>query len=217
VSVAVIVLAKAPEPGRSKTRLCPPCTAEQAAELAAAALADTLAVIQAAATGRRVVVLDGDAGGLGAAGWEVIPQRGHGLDERIAHAFEDVGGSALLVGMDTPQLTPALVSASTLALVDPEVDAVLGPSLDGGFWALGLREPTASAVIGVPMSSAMTGAAQLARFRALDLRTRLLLPMRDVDTIIDARVVAAGAPRTRFAETVAALSLPGLELVGAAP
>jgi uncharacterized protein len=217
VSVALIVLAKAPEPGRSKTRLCPPCTAEQAAELAAAALADTLAAVEAAATGRRIVVLDGEAGGLGAAGWEVISQRGHGLDERIAHAFEDVGGSALLVGMDTPQLTPALVSASALALGEPDVDAVFGPALDGGFWALGLREPMASTVIGVPMGSATTGAAQLARLRALDLRARLLPPLRDVDTITDARVVAAGAPGTRFAEALTALSLPGLEHVGAAP
>jgi rSAM/selenodomain-associated transferase 1 len=217
VSVALIVLAKAPEPGRSKTRLSPPCTPEQAAELAAAALVDTLAAADAAATGRRVVALDGDRAGPVPAGWEVIAQRGRGLDERIAHAFEDVGGPALLVGMDTPQVGPALLSASAWALLERGVDAVLGPAIDGGYWAIGMREPGPAAVVGVPMSSATTGAAQLARLGALGLRVRTLPVQRDVDTIADARAVAAAAPRTRFAATLAAMPLPGLEPVGAAP
>jgi rSAM/selenodomain-associated transferase 1 len=217
VSVAFIVLAKAPEPGRSKTRLSPPCTPEQAAELAAAALVDTLAAADAAATGRRVVALDGDRAGPVPAGWEVIAQRGRGLDERIAHAFEDVGGPALLVGMDTPQVGPALLSASARALLERGVDAVLGPAIDGGYWAIGMREPGPAAVVGVPMSSATTGAAQLARLGALGLRVRTLPVQRDVDTIADARAVAAAAPRTRFAATLAAMPLLGLEPVGAAP
>jgi hypothetical protein len=217
VSVAFIVLAKAPEPGRSKTRLSPPCTPEQAAELAAAALVDTLAAADAAATGRRVVALDGDRAGLVPAGWEVIAQRGRGLDERIASAFEDVGGPALLVGMDTPQVEPALLFASARALLERGVDAVLGPAIDGGYWAIGMREPGPAAVVGVPMSSATTGAAQLARLGALGLRVRTLPVQRDVDTIADARAVAAAAPRTRFAATLAAMPLRGLEPVGAAP
>jgi rSAM/selenodomain-associated transferase 1 len=217
VSVALIVLAKAPEPGRSKTRLSPPCTPDQAAELAAAALADTLAAVDAAATGRRVVALDGDRAGLVPAGWEVIAQRGRGLDERIASAFEDVGGPALLVGMDTPQVEPALLFASARALLERGVDAVLGPAIDGGYWAIGMREPGPAAVVGVPMSSVTTGAAQLARLGALGLRVRSLPVLRDVDTIADARAVAAAAPRTRLAATLAATPLPGLEPVGAAP
>jgi hypothetical protein len=67
------------------------------------------------------------------------------------------------------------------------------------------------------MSSATTGAAQLARLGALGLRVRTLPVQRDVDTIADARAVAAAAPRTRFAATLAAMPLLGLEPVGAAP
>jgi hypothetical protein len=67
------------------------------------------------------------------------------------------------------------------------------------------------------MSSVTTGAAQLARLGALGLRVRSLPVLRDVDTIADARAVAAAAPRTRLAATLAATPLPGLEPVGAAP
>src|SRR5437762_2879352 len=76
MTVALAVIAKAPQPGRVKTRLCPPCTPLQAAALARAALADTLAAVRATPAPRRVLVLDGvwAAGGL-----EVVAQRGDGL------------------------------------------------------------------------------------------------------------------------------------------
>ena len=108
---ALVVIAKAPVAGRSKTRLTPPCTPEQAAALATAALADTLAAVAATpGGGRRVVVLDGAPGSWLRPGFEVIAQRGAGLGERLAAAFADVGEPALIVGMDTPQLTPPLLS-----------------------------------------------------------------------------------------------------------
>ena len=62
VSARLLVLAKAPVPGRVKTRLCPPCTPDQAAAIAAAALADTLAATTGAAPGRTVLALDGPDG-----------------------------------------------------------------------------------------------------------------------------------------------------------
>jgi glycosyltransferase A (GT-A) superfamily protein (DUF2064 family) len=93
---ALLVIAKDPQPGRSKTRLCPPCRPEQAAALAEAALRDTLAVVMELDVGRRVLVLDGDATRWRRPGLEVIAQRGNGLDERLEHAFADVAGSALL-------------------------------------------------------------------------------------------------------------------------
>ena len=58
--VALVVIAKAPAPGRSKTRLCPPCTADEAAQLAAAALEDTLAAVGATPARRYVLALDGE-------------------------------------------------------------------------------------------------------------------------------------------------------------
>jgi uncharacterized protein len=197
--VNLIVIAKAPLPGRAKTRLSPPCTPEEAARLAEAALADTLNAVAATPADRRVVVLDGEPGAWLPDGFEVVAQRGGGLDERLANAFDDVGGPSLLIGMDTPQVTPALLSGSLRRL--SEADAVLGLALDGGFWALGLGRPDPALLLGVPMSVAHTGRRQ--RARLVDLRLRMLPGLRDVDRIEDARVVAAQVPDGRFARTLA--------------
>jgi rSAM/selenodomain-associated transferase 1 len=205
---ALIVIAKAPRAGRVKTRLCPPCTPEQAAVLAEAALRDTLAAVAAAPADRYVLALDGPAGDWVPDGFELCAQRGDGLGERLAAAFADVGGPALLVGMDTPQLTPPVLGTGLAAL--GRADAVLGRSTDGGYWAIGLRRPDARVFAGVPMSSACTGAIQLARLRALGLHVRELGALTDVDTIADARAVAATAPRTRFARTLGHLAATGV-------
>jgi rSAM/selenodomain-associated transferase 1 len=201
--VNLIVIAKAPVPGRSKTRLCPPCTPAEAARLAEAALADTLHAVASTPADRRVVVLDGEPGAWLPDVFEVVAQRGGGLDERLANAFDDVGGPALLIGMDTPQVTAALLSESARRLA--EADAVLGPALDGGFWALGLRRPDASLLVGVPMSVAHTGRRQRARLRAAGLHVRMLPALRDVDRIEDARAVAAQFPGGRFARALGAI------------
>jgi rSAM/selenodomain-associated transferase 1 len=203
MSAALLVLAKAPRPGRSKTRLCPPCTPRDAAALARAALADTLDTVLATPAARRVLVLDGPVGDWLAPGIEVVAQRGAGLDERLAHAFADVGGPALLVGMDTPQVTRGDLARGLERLAAPGVDAVLGPATDGGYWAIGLREAQPRAFLGVPMSTAWTGRAQHERLRRLGLRVALLPALRDVDRIADARAVAALAPAGRFARTLA--------------
>ena len=202
VGPAVLVIAKAPVPGRVKTRLVPPCTPEQAAELAEAALADTLdAVAASGLAARRVLVLDGTPGSWLPDGFGVIPQRGIGLAARLAAAFEDAGGPAFLVGMDTPQLTPALLDAGLAALAS--ADAAFGPALDGGYWGIGLRRADPAAFRGVPMSADDTGAVQRARLAELELCTTVLPALRDVDTIADACAVAAEAPGTRFAAVLA--------------
>ena len=201
MTAALIVLAKAPRAGRVKTRLCPPCTPAEAAELARAALLDTLAAAPPA--GRRVLVLDGEPGPWLPPGWEVLPQRCGGLGDRLAGAFADVAEPALLVGMDTPQVTPALLAAGLARLA--HADAVLGPAPDGGYWAIGLRRADRAVFAGVPMSEARTGAVQRARLAALGLRTAELPTLRDVDTIADARLVARAAPAGRFAAALAAI------------
>lgn len=192
----LLVIAKAPVPGRVKTRLTPPFTPLEAAELAEAALADTLAAAAATPADRHVLVLDGAPGPWLVPGFEVLQQSGGSLDERLAAAFAACGGPALLIGMDTPQVTPALLAP---ALVFGDCDAWFGPAADGGFWALGLAEPDPALLLGVPMSVPETGAVQYQRLRAGGLRTRLLPRLRDVDTAADAADVAALAPAGRFA------------------
>jgi uncharacterized protein len=214
--MTVIVLAKAPVPGRVKTRLCPPCNHEEAASLAEAALADTLSAVGETPCRRRILALDGAPGRWLPAGFEVLPQRGDGLDERLAYAFDDAGEGGFLIGMDTPQLTPALLVASLRVLHTAFVDAVLGPTVDGGWWGIGLRAPDPAVFLGVPMSTAATYDSQQARLRALDLRTRSLPILRDVDDIDDAVSVARDAPRSQFAHTLRPM-LPHLRERAAAP
>ncbi|PVE12596.1 DUF2064 domain-containing protein [Streptomyces scopuliridis] len=205
----LLVLAKAPVAGRVKTRLTPPFRPEEAALLAEAALCDTLAAVLAAPVRRRVLVLDGVPGGWLPAGIEVIPQSGGGLDERLAAAFGLCTGPALLVGMDTPQLTPELLAPALAPDAWQGCDAWFGPALDGGFWALGLAAPDPALLLGVPMSVPETGAVQRARLLDAGLAVRDLPPLRDVDTARDATLVAAEAPDSRFAAALGRLAGAG--------
>jgi hypothetical protein len=203
----LIVIAKAPVPGRVKTRLCPPCTEAEAASIAEAALADTLDAAASVPGVTPVLALDGEPGAWLPARVGVIEQRGHGLDERIASAFADVGGPAVLIGMDTPQVRAPQLTDACDRLASDQVDAVLGAALDGGWWAIGLRAPDPRVFLGVPMSTARTVHAQRERLRARSCTFEELAPMRDVDTADDASIVAAAVPGSRFAAAVAASSI----------
>lgn len=197
----LLVIAKEPRPGRVKTRLTPPFTPEEAAALAEAALADTLDAVARTPARRRVLVLDGTPGPWLPPGFDVVPQCAGGLDERLAAAFAGCSGPALLIGMDTPQVTPELLTVDF-----SDCDAYFGAAEDGGFWALGLAEPDPDRLRGVPMSTRHTGAAQ--RSRLADLRVRELPPLRDVDTAHDAGLVAEAAQGGRFAAELARLTTP---------
>ena len=198
----LIVLAKEPRPGRVKTRLCPPCTPESAAELAAAALADTLAAATGAGADRVVLALDGRPGPWCPPGVDVVDQGDGDLDRRLTRAWAATPGPAVQIGMDTPQVTAADLDAAMDALLAPGVDAVLGPAADGGWWAAGLRRPHPRAILGVPTSRPDTGARQLDRLHDLGLAVAALPVRVDVDTWPDALAVATTHPGTRFAAAV---------------
>lgn len=202
----LLVIAKEPVPGRVKTRLTPPFTPQEAAALAEAALTDTLHAMLRVPARRRILALDGAPGPWLPPGFEVAPQASGGLDERITAAFAECDrGPALLVGMDTPQIDPAV-----LACVGRDGhDAWFGPAGDGGFWALGLADPSRAGALvrGVPMSTDRTGAVQLGRLVGAGLSIGLLPVLRDVDTAADAASVAACCPPgSRFAAALAASS-----------
>jgi uncharacterized protein len=199
VSVRIVVIAKSPRPGHSKTRLTPPCEPEQAARLAEASLRDTLAAVAATPCRERVLALDGPPGDWLPDRFRVVGQGEGTLDRRLAHVFGRVGGPTLLVGMDTPQIDPWLLEESIATLEAPGTDAVLGHAEDGGYWAIGLRRPDPRAFAGVPMSVAETGLRQEEALDRLGLRVALLPTLRDIDLIEDARAVAAGFPEGRFA------------------
>ncbi|MFG1994568.1 DUF2064 domain-containing protein [Actinoplanes sp. NPDC048988] len=194
--IQILVMAKAPVPGRVKTRLCPPCTPAEAAVLAGVALADTWKTVDQVPAVRRTTVLEGSY--PVPSGWCRVAQRGEGLGQRLAYAFTDTalpGVPTLLIGMDTPQLTADLLCAAAEALV--RTGSVLGPAHDGGWWALGLRDTDAARVLpAVPMSTPDTGASTLAALRTRGVQPYLLPPLRDVDTAADALEVAAACPDT---------------------
>lgn len=218
--VTLIVIAKEPRPGRVKTRLTPPYRPEQASALAAAALADTLDAVLAACASchpdlpvRPLVVLDGTPGDWLPAHLPVVAQAGGPFDERLAAAFDTVRGEpALLIGMDTPQVCAHTLAAACRTLL--RTDAVLGPALDGGWWALGLRAADGSLVRGVATSRPDTGAVQRARLGAAGLRVVDLPALRDVDTAPDVELVANLAPDGRFAALARSLQSTGLQSTG---
>lgn len=206
--LTLLIMAKEPIPGRVKTRLSPPFSADQAARLAEAALLDTLTTVAALPVARRVLVLEGSPGDWLPDGFDVVPQAGGGLDERIAAAFTGCEGPALLVGMDTPQLSATELAPVLAGDAWARADAWYGPATDGGFWALGLASPQPSLVRGVPMSRPDTGARQRRRLLAAGLRVADLPALTDVDTAQDAAYVAAvssGRFAREYASAVAAL------------
>ena len=210
----LLVMAKAPVPGLAKSRLAATVGDLRAAEVAAAALLDTIAACTAAVgTSSCVLALAGDLDDGVAAeeiraalvGWRVIAQRGIDFDERLVLAHRDAGDGPLLqIGMDTPQVTPTLLAAAGAALTDH--DSVLGAADDGGWWVLGRRTAAAAeALRGVPMSTPTTHDDTRAALLATGLSVAATTTLTDVDTAVDAELVAAAAPHTRFAKTWTAL------------
>ena len=210
----VLVITKAPVPGRSKTRLSPPCTPEQAAGIAAAAVGDTLDAVRAAPVAGRVVALDGAPGDLDLDGFAVVPQADGDLGARLAAAFADAMAEnplpTLLIGMDTPQVTPGLLvrCASMLESSDAGT-AVLGTAPDGGWWALGLHSPEPAAVLAtVPMSRDDTAVRTRAALEATGLTVLDLPQLTDIDHFPDALSVAAECrPHSRTSRVVASVAV----------
>jgi len=214
----LLVVAKAPVAGQAKTRLTALLSPEAAADLAAAALLDTLAAVAATPAACRIVAFTGELARAqrrdelqqALENFVVVAQRGTGFAARLVAAHTDAAAAAagatagvLQIGMDTPQVTPALLSAAAAQL--STVDAVLGRALDGGWWCLGVRRPElATALAGVPMSRADTGDLTLAALRHAGASVQLLPELQDVDTPDDIVAVAQAAAGTRFSAAVAA-------------
>lgn len=206
LELQVAVFAKECLPGRVKTRLTPPLTPFQAADLAQLSLSRTLDTIRLLPVRERLLVMDGTPRTRDTAGFAVVAQTGGLLDERLAAICDHATGPLLIVGMDTPQISPEHLVPLLMdwSAATPQHDAWMGPAVDGGFWALALRRPDGALVRGVPMSTDTTGAHQLSRLAANGLSVGLLPVLRDVDHMDDAREIAAEIPGTEFAAAVAA-------------
>ncbi|HEX3794137.1 MAG TPA: DUF2064 domain-containing protein [Acidimicrobiales bacterium] len=204
--IHLLVIAKTPIPGLVKTRLCPPLTHEQAAEVALAAILDTLDAVTGANVVARSIILDGEPGPWVPPGMCMIPQRTGPFADRLAGAMEDAFAATplpmLLIGMDTPQVRTDQLESGAAALLADGVDTTLGLAEDGGFWVIGTREPVVGMFEGIPMSTTETGARQHAHLHSLGLSCVTLPILQDVDEFSDAQTVASLIPHSRFASAL---------------
>ncbi|OBH06711.1 DUF2064 domain-containing protein [Mycobacterium sp. E1747] len=217
VPVTLLVVAKAPEPGRAKTRLAARVGDLVAAEIAAAALLDTLDAVAAAPAANRVVAMTGDLDAAAGAAeirqrlqtFTVIPQRGDDFADRLANAHADAadGYPVVQIGMDTPQVTADMLIDCAHRL--REAAAVLGPAVDGGWWVLGLRSPSAAECLRtVPMSQPDTGLLTYRALHDMGIEPYAAPVLADFDFADDvAAVRAACGPSSRFAEVTRAAGL----------
>lgn len=195
-TLAVLVMARAPRPGSTKTRLEPMLGPAGCAQLQAALIARTTAIACQAAPGAVHVALDppGSAGQVGAllpSDVAVFEQCGGDLGQRMAHAVARVhaehGGPIVVIGTDIPTLTADRLLAA-LALLEGGADAVFGPAFDGGYYLVAVHRPVPAlfdldpAVWGGPTVLA----ASLTAARAARLHVSLLPHLRDLDTPADA-------------------------------
>jgi glycosyltransferase A (GT-A) superfamily protein (DUF2064 family) len=215
--VTLLVVAKAPEPGRAKTRLAATVGDRVAADIAAAALLDTLDAVAAAPAASRVVALTGDLDAAAAAAqirqrlesFTVIEQRGDDFADRLANAHLDAaaGFPVLQIGMDTPQVTADLLAGCARSLLG--APAVLGPAVDGGWWVLGVQDPAmAECLRAVPMSQPDTGELTWKALHDNGIDVISVDRLADFDIADDvAAVREACGPASRFARATRAAGL----------
>ena len=185
---AIAIFAKAPIPGRVKTRLVPPLTAEEAARVARASIEDTVHRIVPAVDARWTLHVDGSPDPALRTlarehGLPIVPQRGADLGERLAAAFRELRASGarivLAIGSDSPTLDPARIREATEALTSR--DLALGPTEDGGYYLIGMSGAHEAVFAGIPWSTEHVLARTLERARDLGLAVAMLAPWYDVD------------------------------------
>ena len=185
---ALIVVAKQPTPGQTKTRLVPPLSFAEAAALYEGFLRDTLDLMRGVPDVQRVIAyLPHDAHHYFAQlapDFDLLPQRGDDLGARLDHAlthYLDRGyARAVIMNSDGPTLPIEYVWQAFELLTD-HIDVVLGPSDDGGYYLIGLRKPTPRLLREVRMSTPHVLAATLQIAREENLRVTLLPAWYDVD------------------------------------
>lgn len=222
--IPIYIFVKPPKPGAVKTRLEPAVGTAGAAALARAFLLDTCAMARSRLWARVELATTGPIGANLASG---LVQRSQGEGDlgsrlgRVLRAAVDEAGAAIAIGADSPGLPPERLDRACDAL--REVDAVLGPASDGGFYLLGLRRCPPGLLEDLTWSRADTFATTLARLHERGLTTAVLEPWFDVDRPEDLDRLAAlletdsiTAPETRRTLTALRVSvvMPVLDEAG---
>jgi rSAM/selenodomain-associated transferase 1 len=193
--VVLGVMARAPVPGRCKTRLAASFGDERSAELYAAMLADTLAAFSEVPGLRRVILAAPEDDGVRAlgrmapGGWEVVPQQGEGLGARLSSALSTLGAAGspvVLVDSDSPT-KPMAPIAEALGRLRPGRRALVGPCDDGGYYLIGVGMVEPRIFDDIPWSTSRVLPTTRARCREHGLDLEELPAWYDVDEEADLR------------------------------
>ena len=194
---ALIIFAKSPVPGFVKTRLCPPLVPDEAATLHGSLVLDTLERTKGLVTCDRFLACAPSkqhpffqtmATRHQIELWEQIPD--HDLGQRMDHAFslafERKYSSAIVIGSDLPTIDGSIIKQALEAL--SQHDVVIGPSVDGGYYLMGLKTPTPELFSNIPWSTDQVTLLTQQIASHIGLSIKLLSPQRDLDTIDDLQV-----------------------------
>jgi len=191
--IALCIMAKAPEAGQVKTRLCPPLSPEDAAELYRCFLLDKIAQVREVAEAEPVLAFAPAQAAAAfealAPGFTLLPQRGPDLTARLTAVCVDLFRSgcdaAILIDSDTPTLPTERLERAVAVVKEGGCDLVLGPSEDGGYYLIGLRRLHPGLFEGMQWSTPTVLEETLRRARALGLSATTLSAWYDVDTAAD--------------------------------
>jgi rSAM/selenodomain-associated transferase 1 len=187
--VAVAIMAKAPMAGEVKTRLCPPLSPDEAAELYQCFLLDKIAQLRAIASASPVIAFTPE-GGRGAfermaPGFDLIAQRGPDLGSRLLNVLSTLLANgyrgAVAIDSDTPTLPSEFLLQAVDLVADPTTDLVLGPTDDGGYYLIGMSRPWPALFENMPWSTADVLPETIRRAEATGLRVACLPSWFDVD------------------------------------
>ena len=188
---AIAVMAKEPVPGRVKTRLCPPLSPREAADLYGAFLTDTLALV--AGTGvKGFIACDPDGAGAffrdrALSGMRCIPQGSGDLGARLARVSKQLFSSGfeqvLIIASDVPGMDPEHLSLAFASL--DHADLVLGPCDDGGYYLIGTRRHVPALFSGIPWSTSGVLSTTLEQAAREGMTATLLPSCPDIDTMQD--------------------------------
>lgn len=186
----LIVFARYPVPGETKTRLIDHLGEERAASLQDAMTRHTLAQVSGTAETRGIeaeIRFTGGEGSLMAEkygrAWMYTPQGDGDLGQRLRRALQEAFAAGVakvvVIGTDCPAITPTCLASAFDALGGN--DLVVGPAVDGGFYLLGLRRPWPELFAGIAWGTSAVLGQTLAAARSLGLSVHLLTPLQDVD------------------------------------
>ncbi len=201
----LIIVAREPQPGRTKTRLCPPLDGQTAAALYACFLHDVLTIARQVEDVQPVIAYAPETAAAYfqrlAPDLSAHAQQGNNLGERLDHALQLALSStdpasapqkrtAIVMSSDNPDL-PVDYVRMAFARLDQGADVVLGPTSDGGYYLIGLHTPQPRLLREVPMSTPTVLNDTLALAHALKLQVALLPEWYDIDTVADLRRLQA--------------------------